>query len=117
MEEPVGEAVEAVGAELVVETVLEAEVATELDVEMELAFAEVEEELEAVPCWALACIDKVMYPPTSLQKVRNEAWTPVVLGENTNGTTREAPAAKLDPIAGKFGEVYPFPTVDPLTLT
>ena len=126
MEEPVGEAVEAVGAELVVETVLEAEVATELDVEMELAFAEVEvelvdggaeEELEAVPCWALACIDKVMYPPTSLQKVRNEAWIPVVLGENTNGTTREAPAAKLDPIAGKFGEVYPFPTVDPLTLT
>jgi hypothetical protein len=110
VEEPVGEVVDAVGAELVVETVLEAEGDTELvvetvleaegdteldvetvleaegdtelDVEMELAVEEVkvelvdggtEEELEAVPCWALACIDKVMYPPTSLQNVRNEA--------------------------------------------
>jgi hypothetical protein len=70
--EPVDETVEAVGAELVVETVLEAvldtelvvetvleaELDTELAVEMELAVEEVEvelvdggtEELEAVPC-------------------------------------------------------------------
>jgi hypothetical protein len=129
VEEPVDETIEAVvmveevvGAELD-EMVLEVETDTELDVEIELAVevelvdGRTEEELEVVPCWALACIAKVMYPPTSLQNVRYEAWIPVVLGENTNGTTREAPAAKLDPTAGKFGDVYPFPTVDPLTLT
>lgn len=46
-----------------------------------------------------------------------DAWIPVSAGENTKGTTIEAPAAKVEPRAGKFGEVYPFPTVDEVMLT
>jgi hypothetical protein len=56
-------------------------------------------------------MEKVIYPPSSLQIVRYDAWIPVSAGENTNGTTREAPAARVAPRAGKLGDVYPNPTV------
>ena len=46
----------------------------------------------------------------------NEAAIPVELGKNTKGMVREAPAAKVEPTAGKFVDVKPFPTVEEVTL-
>jgi hypothetical protein len=45
-----------------------------------------------------------VYPP-SLQRVRYVADIPVERGLKTRGIIREAPAAKVDPTAGKFGDV------------
>lgn len=56
-----------------------------------------------------------MYPP-SLQKVRYDAEIPVAFGKKVKGITREAPAAKVDPTAGKLELLYPLPTVDEVTL-
>jgi hypothetical protein len=108
-----------VGTELVVDKELVVEIVLWIE-DVDVDVDDVEERVEEVdddPCCALACIANVMYPPSSLQNVRNDAWIPVVVGENTNGTTREAPAAKVDPTAGKLDEVYPLPTVDEVTLT
>jgi hypothetical protein len=102
-----------VGTELVVEIVLLIE---DVDVDVDDLEGGVEE-VDDDPGCALACIANLMYPPTSLQNVRNDAWIPLMVGENTNGTTRDAPAAKVDPTAGKLDEVYPLPTVDEVTLT
>jgi hypothetical protein len=56
-----------------------------------------------------------VYPP-SLQNVRYDAEIPVVLGKNTRGMVREAPAANVEPTAGKLALVYPFPTTGEVTL-
>lgn len=58
----------------------------------------------AAPCSAIPCNNNVVYPP-SLHHVRYEAQIPVALGLNTKGIVRLAPAANVDPTAGKFGEV------------
>jgi hypothetical protein len=39
-----------------------------------------------------------------------------LLGKKTKGIVREAPAAIVEPTAGNFVDVYPFPTVDEVTL-
>lgn len=54
--------------------------------------------------------------PPSLQKVRYDAEIPLALGEYTNGIVRDAPAASVDPTAGKLALVNPFPTTEEVTL-
>jgi hypothetical protein len=73
------------------------------------------EVVTAAPCSAIPCSNNVVYPP-SLHHVRYDAQIPVALGLNTKGIVILAPATKVDPTAGKFGEVYPFPTIGKLTL-
>ena len=82
-------------------------VATELDeVEDEDVDVVVDEEDddEAVPWAAVPCIKSSVYPP-SLQNVRYDAEIPSEFGRKTSGIFKEAPAAKVEPTAGKFGEV------------
>lgn len=54
--------------------------------------------------------------PPSLQKLIVDAAIPVELGRKTRGMVKDAPAAKVEPIAGKFEDVNPFPTVVEVTL-
>lgn len=63
------------------------------------------EEVDEIAGCAFPCNMNVMYPPSSLQIVTYDAWIPVDEGENTNGTASEAPAAKVEPKAGKADEV------------
>lgn len=63
-----------------------------------------DEEDVAEPWAAVPCIRSSVYPP-SLQKVRYVADIPVERGLKTSGMLREAPAAKVDPTAGKLGDV------------
>ena len=87
-------------------------VATELDeVEDEDSDVVVDEEDddeedddEAVPWAAVPCIKSSVYPP-SLQNVRYDAEIPSEFGRKTSGIFKEAPAAKVEPTAGKFVEV------------
>jgi hypothetical protein len=58
----------------------------------------------AVPWAAVPCIKSSVYPP-SLQNVRYDAEIPSEFGRKISGIFKEAPAAKVDPTAGKFGEV------------
>jgi hypothetical protein len=83
-------------------------VATELDdVEDEVVDVVVVDEEDddcAVPWAAVPCIKSSVYPP-SLQNVRYDAEIPSEFGRKTSGIFKEAPAAKVEPTAGKFGEV------------
>ena len=63
------------------------------------------DEVDETAVCAFPCNMNVMYPPSSLQIVTYDAWIPVDVGENTKGTTSEAPAAKVEPKAGKADEV------------
>jgi hypothetical protein len=82
-------------------------VATELD-EVEDEDVDVvvddEDDDEAVPWAAVPCIKSSVYPP-SLQNVRYDAEIPSEFGRKTSGIFKEAPAAKVEPTAGKLGEV------------
>jgi hypothetical protein len=103
---------------MVLEVTVDDDVTTldELEDELVDVVDEVEDEDDdAVPCCAVPCIESSVYPP-SLQNVRYETEIPSEFGRNTSCTVNEAPAAKVEPTAGKFGEVYPFPTTDDVTL-
>ena len=79
-----------------------------LDVEDEVVDVVVVDEEEdddgAVPWAAVPCIKSSVYPP-SLQNVRYDAEIPSEFGRKTSGIFKEAPAAKVEPTAGKLGEV------------
>ena len=79
-----------------------------LDVEDEVVDVVVVDEEEdddgAVPWAAVPCIKSSVYPP-SLQNVRYDAEIPSEFGRKTRGIFKEAPAAKVEPTAGKLGEV------------
>ena len=79
-----------------------------LDVENEVVDVVVVDEEEdddgAVPWAAVPCIKSSVYPP-SLQNVRYDAEIPSEFGRKTSGIFKEAPAAKVEPTAGKLGEV------------
>ena len=83
-------------------------VATELDEiedeDVDVVVDDEEDDDEAVPWAAVPCIKSSVYPP-SLQNVRYDAEIPSEFGRKTNGIFTEAPAAKVEPTAGKLGEV------------
>jgi len=83
-------------------------VATELDEvedeDVDVVVDDEEDDDEAVPWAAVPCIKSSVYPP-SLQNVRYDAEIPSEFGRKTSGIFKEAPAAKVEPTAGKLGEV------------
>lgn len=75
----------------------------------------VDENEDTAPWVAVPCNKRSIEPPV-LQKVRKDAANPVELGKNTIGMVIEAPAANVEPTAGKLAEVKPFPIIGSVML-
>jgi hypothetical protein len=90
--------------ELLIPDVVALELDDVEDEVVDVVVVDEEDDDGAVPWAAVPCIKSSVYPP-SLQNVRYDAEIPSEFGRKTSGIFKEAPAAKVEPTAGKFGEV------------